>query len=115
MATTAGPATLQQLKQLLKISDSDTTQDDELERVLAAVNDYVAGLPVSQPNPTDPAPWPARTVQGAGMLASRLHRRKGSPAGVEAFGELGAVYVQRNDPDIAWLLKLGAYAKPVAT
>jgi hypothetical protein len=111
MATTDGPATLEQLKELLKIADD--SQDAELSRVLAAVNEYVAGLPVAQPNPTDPAPWPARTVQGAGMLAARLHRRKGSPAGVEAFGELGAVYVQRNDPDIAWLLKLGRYQFPL--
>jgi hypothetical protein len=48
------------------------------------------------------------------MLAGRLYRRRNSPAGVEAFSDLGgAVYVQRNDPDIALLLRTGAYARPM--
>jgi len=51
-------------------------------------------------------------VQGATMLAARLHRRKGSPAGVEAFGSLGAAYVMRTDPDIAMFLKLGSWQRP---
>jgi hypothetical protein len=31
---------------------------------------------------------------------------------VEAFGAQGAVYVNRNDPDIAQLLKLGSWSAP---
>jgi len=60
----------------------------------------------------DPAEWPADITEGAVMLAARLHRRRNSPAGVESFNELGAVYVQRNDPDIAMLLGIGAYLPP---
>lgn len=110
MATTAGPATRDAVKAALKVSGSD--QDSEIDRVVEAVNDYVAALPVATPNPVDPDPWPARVVQGAVMLATRLHRRRLSPAGVEAFGSEGPVYVQRNDPDVALLLGLGSYAKP---
>jgi hypothetical protein len=47
------------------------------------------------------------------MMAGRLFRRRESPAGVAAFGELGAVYVMRNDPDVAMLLGLGSWAKPM--
>jgi hypothetical protein len=32
---------------------------------------------------------------------------------VAAFTAEGAVYVQRNDPDVAMLLQLGVYAPPV--
>lgn len=57
--------------------------------------------------------WPEYWKQGAKMLAQRVYRRRDSPAGVEAMGELGPVYVSRNDPDLAQLLELGRYAKPV--
>lgn len=110
MATTAGPARLDDVKTALKVTGSD--QDLEIQRVVDAVNGYVAFLPVATPNPVDPAPWPARVVQGATMLATRIHRRRLSPAGVEAFGADGPVYVQRNDPDVALLLALGAYTRP---
>lgn len=62
--------------------------------------------------PDDPADWPAHRHEGAVMLAARLHRRRNSPSGVEAFNEMGAVYVQRNDPDVALLLGLGAHTEP---
>ena len=52
-------------------------------------------------------PWQRR---GPG----RLYRRRNSPAGVESFSDIGgAVYVQRNDPDIAMMLGIGTYARPV--
>lgn len=56
--------------------------------------------------------WPANIVKGANMLAGRLYRRRNSPNGVESFGELGPVYVQRRDPDIAMLLNIGSHAFP---
>jgi hypothetical protein len=46
------------------------------------------------------------------MLAGRLWRRRNSPAGVESFAGDAAVYVSRNDPDVAQLLGLGAYTPP---
>jgi hypothetical protein len=32
---------------------------------------------------------------------------------VEVFTDQGAIYVQRNDPDVAQLLRLGTFAGPV--
>lgn len=56
--------------------------------------------------------WPANYRLGGTMLAARVFRRRNSPAGVETFGELGPIYVQRNDPDIALMLGIGNYARP---
>jgi hypothetical protein len=56
--------------------------------------------------------WPPRKALGATMLAVRLYRRRDSPAGVATFGAEGAAYVTRNDPDVAQLLGIGAYAPP---
>lgn len=53
-----------------------------------------------------------RHIYGGVMLASRIYRRRNSPGGVENMGELGPVYIQRNDPDIAMLLEIGSYRKP---
>ncbi len=111
----AGPVTPATLKQQLGIADA--ADDAFVDRITLAVNRKVRRWPIgaygSQP---DVAPgdrvWPGDLVEGAMMLAVRLFRRRNSPAGVEAFGAEGALYVQRNDPDIAMLLELGAYAGP---
>lgn len=98
-------------------SISDTEDDARLSVIVPAVEAVVRALPVCQEFNTDPATvgWPAAAAPiqlGATMLAARLLRRKDSPDGVAAFGDQGPVYIQRNDPDIALLLKLGDHAKP---
>ena len=119
VAPPPGPATLAAVRDLLKIT---TTDDDPLiVNAVDAANAYVGELPTRFLVTPDPDPelppvlsWPANTTLGANMLAGRLYRRRNSPAGVEAFSDLGgAVYVQRNDPDIALLLRTGAYARPM--
>jgi hypothetical protein len=104
-----GPTSLPQVKQSLQITDSG--DDDELGGIVAAVNNQVRTWAVSQAA-VDSGEWPDRIVRGATMLAARLFRRKGSPAGVESFGSLGGAYVMRTDPDIAMLLKLGPWTGP---
>lgn len=82
---------------------------NELRRVVDAVNDLVgewAGI-------TEAAEAGDRIKFGALMLAARVFRRRNSPAGVEALGEMGPVYVSRNDPDLAMMLGLGNYRRPV--
>lgn len=112
-----GPATLAAVRDLLKITTTD--DDDLVQNAVDAANAYVISLPASVPvvvvlEPVLVLRWEANTVLGANMLAGRLYRRRNSPAGVEAFSDLGgAVYVQRNDPDIALLLRTGAYARPM--
>lgn len=95
------------------LSLDDAADDAAIAKVCAATNVFVRrtekarllGLVDPEPVPND---WPADITQGATMLAARLHRRKNSPNGVEAFAVGGPVYVRRNDPDIAMLLDLDA-------
>lgn len=93
----------------------DARDDDAIEPVVRAVNTKVLSWRVAAvaDGATD---WSgdqvAHIVQGATMLAARLYRRRNTPDGVTAFSDAGPVYVQRNDPDVAQLLNLGAYAKP---
>lgn len=106
-----GPASLPAVKVMLSITVADVRDDAELDAIVAAVNGEVRTWAISTAA-VGQADWPARLARGANMLASRLFRRKNSPAGVESFGSLGAAYVMRTDPDIAMLLKLGSWQRP---
>lgn len=86
---------------------------DEDADVLAETVDAVNSLVVEWKGPAPASGWPAHVTRGLNMLAARLIRRRNSPAGVEAAGELGPLYVQRNDPDVAMLLGLGTYSRPM--
>lgn len=107
-----GPATLAGTKAQLSITDSrdDLGIQDVVDAVNARVRrwDHLAAGVVG----VEPEAWPHDTKRGADMLAARLFRRKDTPAGVASFGEGGAVYVMRTDPDVALLLRLGPYAPP---
>jgi hypothetical protein len=106
-----GPTTLEAVKVQLGIAADDVRDDARLTPLVAAVNGSIRGWAVSAPIVGEDE-WPDRIKSGASMLTARLFRRKNSPAGVEAFGSQGAAYVMRNDPDIAMLLRLGAWAGP---
>lgn len=104
-----GPATLPGVKAFLRITDD--TDDVDLEAVVAAVNALVRSWRCAS-SAVGQAAFPANVVRGAEMMAGRLFRRRESPAGVAAFGDMGAVYVMRNDPDVAMLLGLGPWSSP---
>lgn len=107
----AGPADRDSVKLLLRIGG--TSDDAVIDQVVAAVNSMVRDLPVATPDSGATwATWPDRVVLGAVMLSARLFRRRDTPSGVQTFGDYGPVYVQRNDPDVAQLLQLGAYKRP---
>jgi hypothetical protein len=89
--------------------DGDQAAADKLAATVAAVNSLIARWL----NPAADGTWRPEHVLGATMLAARLYRRRNSPEGVATFTAEGAVYVQRNDPDVAMLLGLGSYAPPV--
>lgn len=88
--------------------------------VSPAVRSFVESIPdlptvtVTDPDTLEPVTrWADKVELGAVMLAARLVRRRNSPQGVAAFTEVGgAAYVSRMDPDVAQLLRLGAYAAP---
>lgn len=110
-----GPTSAELVKAHLKITDA--VDDAGIAGAVAAVNQLVRELPIAAPFNTDPAPadWDtagARIVQGATMLAARLFERRNSPNGVAAFGDGATAYVQRNDPDVALLLRIGSYSRP---
>ncbi len=109
-----GPATGDSVKALLPLSDQN--DDDRLALAINAVNEFVVELPIVEklitPPIADGAVWPHRVRVGATLLALRLFKRSDSPIGIASFGEEGAVYVQRNDPDIAQMLKIGSYTAP---
>jgi anti-sigma factor RsiW len=88
----------------LSMNPGDADVLAKLEATVAAVNALVPRLATTPPE--------AREL-GATMLAARLYRRRNSPEGVATFAAEGAVYVQRNDPDVALLLGIGSYAPPV--
>lgn len=102
-----------QLLTVEKVADQlglvGTSHNDELVPVIAAVDALVTSYNEA---PADGEQWPANLQLGAVMLAARIYRRRNSPAGVESMGEIGPVYVSRNDPDLAQLLKIGKYAPP---
>lgn len=56
--------------------------------------------------------WLPNVDRGANMLGARLYRRRNTPDGVTALADGGAVYIQRSDPDVAMLLKIGAHTPP---
>lgn len=99
------------IKGRLGIPAADVTEDVDLAGIVDAVDVVVRGLAVSDQARGLEA-WPADIALGATMLGARLHRRRNTPDGVQAFGDQGAVYVQRNDPDVAMLLQLGDHARP---
>lgn len=105
------PVALPAVKVYLSLDDAG--DDTRLAPVVAAVNLFIRRTEKAirfgrlDPRP-DPDVWPADLVHGGVMLAARLHRRRNSTTGVEAFAVQGPVYVRRNDPDIALLLDLDA-------
>lgn len=114
-----GPIDADDVKALPYVgADLDPVELDRLDNIVAAVNDFVRGLPIAgkarrdTQEAADAAPWPARITEGATMLAGRLWRRRDTPGGVAVLGDAGPVYVRRNDPDVALLLQLGEHGKP---
>lgn len=103
------PVLLGAVKTYLSLDDGN--DDARLTPVVDAVNLFVRRTEKARRyGLADPAPaaWPADLVHGGVMLAARLHRRRNSTTGVEAFAVAGPVYVRRNDPDIALMLDLDA-------
>ena len=105
------------VKDQLRITGSDTADDDLITRCAAAVEPQVQRArpdlyPIPAPQDAGPVYTPDPEVyQAAVMLAARLVRRRNSPGGVETFGE-SVTYVSRYDPEIARALRTGLWALP---
>jgi hypothetical protein len=106
--TGTGPTTVPRILAMLSLQESEA---DAVAGPVAAVNSLVRGWLKPAAVVDGEELWDARHVYGADLLAARLYRRRDSPAGVLPFGQEGAAYVQRNDPDVALLLEMGHYAR----
>lgn len=121
-----GPASLPAVKAQLGITDDRS--DTLLAQLVDTVNALLCGIDTPAGTPTATTAWPVTRaarghadwnapelkslVTGASMLVARLYQRRNSPLGYEQVGELSAVYVTRNDPDLAMLLQLGSWRGP---
>ncbi|MBF0808514.1 hypothetical protein E4U03_07815 [Rothia nasimurium] len=85
--------------------------DEEMEVIASSVTSYVNSLP-SIDRDTE-GNWAATTLLGATMLGARLYKRRASPNGIESFAEIGNTYISRYDSDIARLLHIEAFRKPL--
>ncbi|MDV8003852.1 hypothetical protein [Rhodococcus sp. IEGM 1318] len=97
------PVTYTAVRDYLKLSPGVDVQ--LVEDAVDAVNDLLLAWKGTE--------FPYRHVYAGVMLAARIYRRRNSSSGVESMGDLGPVYIQRNDPDIAMLLEIGSYRKPM--
>lgn len=88
---------------------TEESDPEQLVELADAVDELVRGLPSVTKLYTgalDAETWTNRATRGAKMLAGRLHRRRMSPEGVYALAGDAVAYVNRNDPDVATLLRL---------
>lgn len=83
---------------------------EELEELAAAVDELIRELPGTLLFCDGLTDWPNRWTRGAKMWAGRLHRRRMSPEGVYQLTDNAVAYVNRNDPDVATLLRLNVPA-----
>lgn len=106
------------VKEWLRVAGEDTTDDAVIAAAVAMAEPYAQRCRPEWmlPDPDNPGQQlyqpDAETYQGAVMYAAREFRRRNSPAGVEAFGDVTS-YVSRWDPDIDRALQTGSYARPV--
>lgn len=80
-----------------------------LVMIVAAVNEFVAGLRIVQHLEAG-TQWPASVKLGAVMLAARLAKRRNSPNGIEAATDMNVTYTARYDSDISRLLGLDKHS-----
>lgn len=101
--------TAQEVIDYLEINLSET--DSHLALIVPAVNEMVEALPSI--DRTALGAWKATTHLGAIMLAARLYQRKNSPSGITSIGEGVSTYISRYDSDIARLLNIDSFQKPM--
>lgn len=102
--------------ELHRLAAADFVEDERRDLVIPAVPAVLDVDGVTVLEPAVPASFGAtpRIVLGAAMLVSRLKARQGSPQGLVGFGEFGPATVMREDPDVARMLGIGRFGKPVA-
>lgn len=103
--------TADQLKAALGIPPADSADDAWAAQVVAAVNEYVAGLPWVADHADAPA-WPEQAITGALLLAMRTYSARSAPLGMATLDAAGSLQVAQTDPEVGRLLRLGRYTQP---
>ena len=103
--------TVQDVREHLGIAPADTVDDAWLTRTVAAVNDWVGGLPVVV-DADPPGVWSDSATVGATMLAAHVYASRSAPYGRAALSDLGGFQQAYADPEVARLLRLRRWAKP---
>jgi hypothetical protein len=113
----AWPPELEDLKEDLKIEETDIRDDERLTVVLNAAVAFVERMRPTfnyEDVPTSDLEDPTDDLfLGTIRLAGRWHTRRRSPDGLIQMAELGASRVPSFDPDIERLLGIGRFAKSV--
>lgn len=102
------PITPQEVRQWTGAKLDGSLSDPAISSVIVSVVDMVEIWKATQIDD-----WPPRWRTGTIMLIARYVRRRNSPSGVETVGDMGVAYVSRKDPDIAQMLEISTYTKPV--
>jgi hypothetical protein len=102
------PTTASAVREWLTLTGEQSADEAKVAPYVDAANVLVARWCTPGPD----GQWDAGVHLGARMLAGRLYRRRNNPAGLAEYAAEGPVFVQRNDPDIAALLQIGAHTPP---
>lgn len=110
--------TAEQLRAHLGITPDDTTDTEWLDQCVAAVNTWVAGLPVvvdrqPTPDPLIELEWAPDVQAGAIMLAGHLYNSRNAPYGRATLDLAGGFSQAYADPEIARYLQLRRWARPM--
>jgi hypothetical protein len=106
------PITVEQVAEALGLEPTDTADHAWMGTVVAAVNEYVTGLPVVADRLDPGAPWPPPVTAGALMLAMHQYQARNAPNGRATLDLAGGFQTAHADPEIARLLQLRRWAKP---
>lgn len=101
--------TADQLRDHLGIDPADTADAAWLEQCVAAVNAWVATLPVAV-GLTD---WTPDVITGTVLLAAHLYHSRNAPYGRATLDLAGGFNQAYADPEIARYLRLRRWAKPM--
>lgn len=102
--------TVQEVAEFRKINQ--WVDNAALSAATEAVNFYVDGLP--NIDRLENGDWAPSTTYAALILAGRYYMRQNSVTGITAYGEDQNVFVTKYDADVARLLRIDGFQKPVA-
>lgn len=106
--------TVDNVRAALGLDPADTADDEWLGVCVAAVNDYVARLPVVVDS-IDPSVWTPDVTLGATLLAQHEYKLRGTGTGAAMFDQVGGWQPSYPPAEVARFLQLRSYRRPQVT